>query len=678
MKLLLKCAEKRSMIQTYSANLVRNLGFVAHIDAGKTTTTEAALFHCGAIHRLGKVDDGTTSTDYMPLEKERGITISSAAVTAYWQKHQLNIIDTPGHVDFTAEVERSLRVLDGAVVVFCAVAGVQPQSETVWRQASSYQIPRMVFLNKMDRPGADWGRAVAQIRDRLFAQPVLMQLPIFEGERFSGVFDLLTGQMDMLPAQLVETALKQRKEIMEMVAMSDQSLLDQFCESGTLSVEQIRAGLRQSVIRSEAVPVYFGSAFKDIGVTDLLDGVVNYLPRPTDRTVESANEFSGLAFKTTHEERMGQLTYLRVYSGTVRPGSRVLNATSEKEDSISRIFRLEADERFPMDSAQAGDIIGVTGLKFTRTGDTLCDPASPVVLSGMKFPEPVIHVSVTPRSKSDQEKLGFALAKLCLDDPTFTIKTDPETEETIISGMGELHLEVIAERLKREYGVAILMGQPKVAYKLTFEKPASFDVMYRKQSGGHGHFAGVSLVIEPLSKGSGFVFSNEIVKGALPSNFVAGVEKGIRCELETGPVDRLPLIDFRVRLIDGKFHSVDSSKEDFQTVGAMAVKEAVQRCGIVLLEPVMRLEVAADESHLAAVLADLSRRGASIKEADPLKIRAEVPLDKMFAYSTNLRNLTQGRGYFTMEPAFYDPVSQGEMPDWLVDYRRIKQKGGKK
>jgi elongation factor G len=670
---------------------IRNIGIIAHIDAGKTTVTERVLFYSGLTHRLGSVDDGTTVTDFMPQERERGITIQSAAITSTWRGYQINVIDTPGHIDFTAEVQRSLRVLDGGVVVFDGVAGVEPQSETVWRQADRYGVPRICFVNKMDRVGANFDRAVGSIIKRLGANPVPVQIPIGEESDFCGVVDLIEGQAIVfcdedhtepavieVPEELQDEFARRREELIEKLADLDDDLAERYLEGEDLPAELLRAVLRQATLSGEAVPVLCGTALRNKGVQMLLDAVVHYLPSPLDvRPMEGTNPQTGeeltcpadsdeptaaLVFKITTDPYMGRLAYFRVYSGAVRRGESLLNPSSRKRERIGRLVRMHADRREEVDEIAAGDIGAVLGLKGTTTGETLSDEARPVVLEQISFPAPVIELAVAPRSKADQDKLSMALQRLMEEDPTFQARTDERLEQTILAGMGELHLDVILDRMRREFGVDTKIGRPQVAYYETITRLARAEARLVKQTGGRGQFAVVELEIEPLPSGTGFVFENKVVGGAVPRQFVPAVQAGIRDTMEKGVLAEHPMVDIKVALVDGKAHDVDSSERAFRTAASMAMRKAVSQASPIMLEPVMGLEVVVAEDHTGDVIGDLSARAATItgiesRNGSGQSIQADVPLAAMFGYATALRSRTQGRGTFVMEFDHYAPIS---------------------
>ena len=677
------------MARSTPINRYRNVGIMAHIDAGKTTTTERILFYTGISHKIGEVHDGAATMDWMEQEQERGITITSAATTTFWrgmdasyEEHRINIIDTPGHVDFTIEVERSLRVLDGAVAVFCAVGGVEPQSETVWRQANKYRVPRLAFVNKMDRSGADFLRVVEQIKSRLGATPVPLQLAIGAEEEFEGVIDLIkmkaiywdqesmgvTFEERDIPADLLDEASDYREQLVEAAAESSEALMDAYLESGELSNEQIKAGLRERTIANEIVPVMCGSAFKNKGVQAMLDGIIDYLPSPTevpaitgvdhqDHEVErqSSDEepFAALAFKIATDPFVGQLVFFRVYSGVLNAGDAVYNPVKGKKERIGRILQMHSNNREEIKQVRAGDIAAAVGIKSITTGDTLCDVKNIVTLERMEFPEPVISQAVEPKTQSDQEKMGFALTKLAQEDPSFKVRTDEESGQTIISGMGELHLDIIIDRMQREFDVACNVGKPQVAYREAISRSIEHETKYVKQSGGRGQYAHVLLRIEPLERGAGFEFVDDIKGGAVPREFIPSVQKGVEDALEGGVIAGYPMIDVKVTLYDGSFHDVDSNEFAFKAAAGQAFREGCREAGVDLLEPIMAVEIVTPEDYMGNVSGDVnSRRGVILGMDDsPMGklIQSEVPLAEMFGYSTSLRSATQGRASYTMQ-----------------------------
>ena len=670
---------------------IRNIGIAAHIDAGKTTTTERILFYTGKTHKIGEVHDGAAVTDFMEQERERGITIQSAAVTAEWKGHQINIIDTPGHVDFTIEVERSLRVLDGVVAVFCAVGGVQSQSETVWRQANRYEVPRMVFVNKMDRTGADFFRVVEQIKTRLGANAVPIQLPIGAEDKFTGLIDLMTMKAEIytndlgtdireeeIPAELADKAKEYRDAMVEAIASEDDVLMEKFFEDPeSITVDELRAGLRKAVCENKIVPVCCGTAFKNKGVQLLLDNVVYYMPSPvdvkaiegeledgtrTERHSSDSEPFSALAFKVMTDPYVGRLTFLRVYSGVITSGSYVLNATNGKKERIARLVRMYADQRLEETEVYAGDICAAVGLKDTTTGDTLCDEKAPIILERMTFPEPVISVAIEPKTKADQDKMGIALQKLAEEDPSFRVKSDTETGQTIISGMGELHLDIIVDRMLREFKVEANIGKPQVAYRETIRGTADQDSKFIRQSGGKGQYGHVKVKISPAEENAGFVFENKIVGGAIPREYIEPARKGMEEALEGGILAGFPMIDVKVELYDGSYHEVDSSEMAFKIAGSMAIKEGCRKAQPCILEPMMKVEIEIPEEFTGTIIGDISRRRGRVEGQEPqgntgnVIVRSIVPLANMFGYATDLRSNTQGRGTFSMEFDHYEQV----------------------
>jgi elongation factor G len=679
------------MARTHTIDKYRNIGIAAHIDAGKTTTTERVLFYSGKIHKIGNVDDGNTVTDWMVQERERGITITSAAITTFWKDYRINIIDTPGHVDFTVEVERSLRVLDGMVAVFCAVGGVQPQSETVWRQATKYKVPRIAFINKMDRIGADFFRCVKQMKDRLGAHPVLLQIPIGAEDRFLGVVDLLEMKaivfedelgakpiVKEIPAELMEEAKHQREKLIEAAAEANDALLEKYLEKHALDNGEIKKGIRKLTLDCKIIPVTCGTAFKNKGIQPMLDAVIDYLPSPSDvppvtglnpksgtdeeRVAEDNAPFSALAFKIATDPFVGKLIFFRVYSGTLRSGSYILNSTKDSKERIGRLLQMHADKREEIQEVHAGDIAAAVGLKGTVTGDTICDEDKPIILENIVFPEPVIFVAIEPKTKADQEKLGVALGRLAEEDPTFRVKGDPETGQTIISGMGELHLEIIVDRLLREFRVEANVGKPQVAYKETIKGAAEAEGKFIRQTGGRGQYGHVWIKVEPLPPGSKFEFVNKVVGGSIPKEYIPAVEDGIVEAMQTGVLAGFPVIDMRVTLFDGSFHEVDSSEMAFKIAGSMAFKEGFMHSKPILLEPIMNVEVEIPEQYMGDVIGDLNSRRGKIEgmesHAGIQTIKAKVPLSDMFGYATAVRSKTQGRGIYTMEFSKYEEVSK--------------------
>jgi len=671
----------------------RNIGIIAHIDAGKTTTTERVLFYTGKTHRMGSVDDGTTVTDWMDQERERGITIVSAAVTAEWRNHVINIIDTPGHIDFTAEVQRSLRVLDGGVAVFDAVQGVEPQSETVWRQADRYGVPRICFVNKMDRVGASFERTIEMIRERLGAHPVAMQVPIGEEREFSGVIDLIEDvafiwaddsgedpEKTEIPTELREKADAARALLVEQIAETDDELTEKFLEGMEITSEELHAALRRAVIHGKLTPAFCGSSLKNKGVQPLLNAVVDYLPSPLDippvrgldpdgtkelmREAKADVPMSALAFKIVTDPYVGRLAYLRVYSGKITKGSTVFNASKGRKERIGRLIRMYADHREDIEEVSAGDIAAVLGMKSTFTGDTLTDPANPIVLESIVFPEPVIFSAIEPKTSADQDRMGDALRKLGEEDPTFRVAVDDDTGQTMIWGMGELHLEVLIDRMRREFKVQTNIGRPRVAYKESIRKAVpEIDYRYVKQTGGRGHFAHIVLALEPGEAGSGIEFTDKVRGGSVPQEYIPAVEQGVREAAEGGVLAGYPMTDIQVTLLDGSFHEVDSSKMAFKMAGSMGFKEGIRRAKPVLLEPVMKIEVVVPDEAVGDVTGDLSSRRASIgaleqRGGNTQIVRATAPLSEMFGYATDLRSMTQGRGVFSMEFHHYRQVEK--------------------
>ena len=675
----------------------RNIGIAAHIDAGKTTTTERILFYTGKTHKIGEVHDGAAVTDFMDQERERGITIQSAAVTAYWKGHQLNIIDTPGHVDFTVEVERSLRVLDGEVAVFCAVGGVQSQSETVWRQANRYEVPRLVFVNKMDRTGADFYRVLDQIRTRLRANAFAIQLPIGAEDQMRGIIDLIemkaeiyrddlgkqvdvfdVDTCDEIPQELKDKAHQYREELVEAIASEDDTLMEKYCEDPeSITVPELKAVLRKAVCNNQIVPMCCGTAFKNKGVQMLLDAVVDYLPSPIDvkaiegeledgtKTTRASSEdepFAALAFKVMTDPFVGRLTFMRVYSGKLASGSYVLNASTGKKERISRLVQMYADQRNEIPEIYAGDICAAVGLKETTTGDTLCDEKAPIILEKMVFPTPVISVAIEPKTKADQEKMGIALQKLAEEDPSFQVKTDQETGQTIISGMGELHLDIIVDRLLREFHVDANVGKPQVAYRETIRGTADQESKFQRQSGGKGQYGHVKIKISPAEENAGFVFENKIVGGAIPKEYIEPARKGMEEALEGGILAGFPMIDVKVELSDGSYHEVDSSEMAFKIAGSMAIKDGVKKAQPCVLEPMMKVEIEIPDEYTGNIIGDISKRRGRVEGQEPqgntgnVIVRATVPLANMFGYATDLRSNTQGRGTFSMEFKSYEQV----------------------
>jgi elongation factor G len=671
---------------------VRNIGVIAHIDAGKTTVSERILYYTGKTYKLGEVHEGTAVMDWMEQERERGITITSAATTTFWRDHQINLIDTPGHIDFTAEVQRSLRVLDGGIVVFDAVAGVQPQSETVWRQADRFNVPRLAFINKMDRVGADFWRTIDMIVDRLSARPVAIQLPIGKEANFQGVVDLIANQATIyvdelgtepesrqVPDELKAEAVEARDHMIALIADTDEVLGDKYINGEAIAAEDLRAALRRATISNKLVPVLCGSALKNKGVQLVLDAVVDYLPSPIDippvigatmgngteqvRRADEQEALSALAFKIVTDPYVGRLAYIRVYSGKLATGTTVLNATKNQRERIGRLLRMHANSREEIEEIYAGDIAAVVGPKNTFTGDTLCDPQKPLVLEAIKFPEPVISVAIEPKTKADQEKMGEALRRLAEEDPTFRVRSDEETGQTLISGMGELHLDVLVDRMLREFRVGANVGKPQVAYRETITRPVRAEGRFVRQTGGKGQYGHCWLELEPLEPGKGFEFENGIRGGAIPVEYIPAIEKGVREALDSGIIAGYPVVDVKVRVVDGSYHEVDSSEMAFKIAGSMAFKHGAQRAGPVLLEPIMSVEVTIPEAFMGDVIGDLSSRRAHVEGMNPhsggtVAIKAFVPLAGMFGYATDLRSMTQGRGTFTMEFDHYEQIPQ--------------------
>ncbi|HTK83055.1 MAG TPA: elongation factor G [Bacteroidota bacterium] len=695
------------MARAYSLEKTRNIGIMAHIDAGKTTTTERILFYTGVLHRMGEVHDGAATMDWMEQEKERGITITSAATTCFWDNHRLNIIDTPGHVDFTVEVERSLRVLDGAVALFCSVGGVEPQSETVWRQADKYGVPRLAFVNKMDRVGADYFHCIEMMKTRLGANAVPVQIPVGEGDIFTGIIDLITmraqifqegssgttwEEMD-IPHDLQKQAQEYRTKMLEAVSDEDDTLLEKYLEGKEISPNEIKAVLRRACLKVSIVPVLCGSSFKNKGVQMLLDAVIDFLPSPIDiskgeitghhpnmkdeitRKVDDKEKFTALAFKIMTDPYVGKLTFFRVYTGSLETGSYVYNSVSGKRERVGRLLRMHANHREDIDMAYSGDIAAMVGLKATRTGDTLCDEKDPIILEKMEFPDPVISVAIEPKTKADQEKMGEALSKLSDEDPTFRISTNEETGQTIISGMGELHLEIIIDRMKREFRVEANVGKPQVAYKETIRKKVEQEGKFVRQSGGRGQFGHVWITVEPNEKGKGYEFENGIIGGSIPKEYIPSVSEGIQEAMRNGVLAGYPVEDIKIKLFDGSYHDVDSSEMAFKIAGSMAFKEAARKAHPVLLEPIMDVEVVTPEEYMGDVMGDLSSRRGKIEglqaRKDAQVIKSKVPLSEMFGYSTTLRSMTQGRAIYTMQFAFYEETPQS-IADQIVE--KIKGK----
>jgi len=684
---------------------VRNIGIAAHIDAGKTTTTERILYYTGVSHKIGEVHEGAATMDWMEQEKERGITITSAATTCFWKDHQINIIDTPGHVDFTIEVERSMRVLDGAIAVFCAVGGVQPQSETVWRQANKYHVPRIAFVNKMDRIGADFYNVEKQIRERLKANPVPIQIPIGAEDNFKGVVDLVRMkalvwedeaalgskyEIEDIPAELQEKAEEYREKMIESIVETDEELMEKYFAGEELSEEEIKRAIKKATLNLEIVPMLCGTAFKNKGVQPLLDAVIDYLPAPTEVTwikgidpktgeeisVNPGDDqpFSGLAFKIMTDPFVGKLTFTRFYSGIIKAGSYVLNSTKNKKERVGRLLRMHANKREEVPEFYSGEIGAIVGLKYTLTGDTLCDESRPIILEKMEFPDPVISVAVEPKTKADQEKMALALQKLAEEDPSFRVTTDEESGQTIISGMGELHLEIIVDRLKREFKVECNTGKPQVAYRETFKNQVEQEYKYAKQSGGRGQYGHVFIRMIPQEPGKGYEFVDLIKGGVIPREYIPAVDKGIQEAAQAGVLAGFPVVDFKVELFDGSYHEVDSSEMAFKLAGSMAFKEGMKKANPVILEPIMKVEIEVPEEYMGDVIGDINRRRGQVNSMEDQhgvkKITAFVPLAEMFGYSTDLRSMTQGRGTYSMVFDHYE-----EVPSNIAD-EIIKERQG--
>ncbi|HSK48355.1 MAG TPA: elongation factor G [Coriobacteriia bacterium] len=679
------------MAKQYSLDKTRNIGIMAHIDAGKTTTTERILFYTGKTHKIGEVHDGAATMDWMVQEQERGITITSAATTSFWKDHRIQIIDTPGHVDFTVEVERSLRVLDGACAVFCAVGGVEPQSETVWRQADTYGVPRIAYINKMDRSGADFYNVVRMMKDRLDARPVPLQLPIGAEDQFSGIIDLvemhavffneddngINPTEGEIPADMADEAEMYRHELVEAAAEQDDELMMKFLDEEEITADEIKAALRKACIANAVTPVVCGASFKNKGVQPLLDAVIDFLPSPLDipaihgidlktdedveRPADAKAPFAALAFKVMTDPYVGKLTYFRVYSGTMPAGSYVLNSTKGHKERIGRLLQMHANHREDIEMVSAGDIVAAVGLKNTTTGDTLCAEDAPVLLESMVFPEPVIDIAIEPKTKAEQDKLGHGLAKLAEEDPTFRVRTDSETGQTIIAGMGELHLEVIVDRLLREFKVEANIGKPQVAYRETATRRSDkVDMKFSRQTGGRGQYGHVVINVVPQEPGAGYEFQSKIVGGTIPKEYVPSVDKGIQEALTSGVLAGFPVVDVKVELIDGSYHEVDSSEMAFKIAGSMAIKEGLRKSAPALLEPTMEVEVVTPEEFMGDVIGDLNRRRGHIESMEPRGnaqiVRAKVPLSEMFGYSTDLRSKTQGRAVYSMQFKAYEQV----------------------
>jgi elongation factor G len=679
---------------------LRNIGIMAHIDAGKTTTTERILFYTGKVHRMGEVHDGSATMDFMEQERERGITITSAATTCEWKGHRINIIDTPGHVDFTVEVERSLRVLDGAVALFCAVGGVEPQSETVWRQADKFGVPRIAFVNKMDRVGADFFNVIQMMKDRLSANPVPVQVPIGEGDMFVGVIDLIRMKAVMytedplgtkfevfdIPKDLQNYAKEHRTKLLEAVSDIDDTLLEKYLEGIEITEEEIKKVIRQATIKGTIVPVLCGSAFKNKGIQLLLDAIVDYLPSPADlpevvghhphlndlvtRKLTEDEKFTALAFKIMSDPYVGRLTFFRVYSGKATAGSYVYNSNKGKKERLGRLLQMHANHRTDIDEVYAGDICAAVGLKYTKTGDTLCDESDPIILEKMEFPEPVIQIAIEPKTKADQDKLSEALSRLADEDPTFRVSVNEETGQTLIAGMGELHLEILVDRMKREFKVEANVGKPQVAYRETITKKVQAEGKFVRQTGGRGKYGHVWIEVEPNEKGKGYEFINKIVGGVVPKEYIPAVSEGIEEAMKNGVLAGYPVVDVKVTLFDGSYHEVDSDELSFKIAGSIAFKEAAKKANPILLEPIMEVEVVTPEEYLGDVMGDLNSRRGKIEgfsaRKDAQVIRALVPLSEMFGYATVLRSMTQGRALYTMQFAFYQEVPK-QIADQIIE-----------
>ncbi len=690
------------MARTHKIEDYRNFGIMAHIDAGKTTTTERILYYTGRSHKIGEVHDGAATMDWMEQEQERGITITSAATTAFWKEKRLNIIDTPGHVDFTIEVERSLRVLDGAVALLDANAGVEPQTETVWRQADKYHVPRMIFVNKMDKLGADFFRCVEMIGSRLGAKPLVLQLPIGAESEFAGCVDLIemkalvwkeetlgaAWDVEEIPAELQAKAEEYREQLIEIAVEVDEAAMEAYLEGEMPTIEALKKLIRKGTIANEFVPVFCGSAFKNKGVQPLLDGVVDYLPNPLEvpairgidpkteeETVRKSSDeepLSMLAFKIMNDPFVGSLTFCRIYSGVLNKGSSLLNTVKEKRERIGRMMQMHSNSREDIDVAYAGDIVAVAGLKDTTTGDTLCDANKPVILERMEFPDPVIEIAVEPKTKADQEKMGIALNRLAAEDPSFRVKTDEESGQTIIAGMGELHLDILVDRMKREFKVEANIGQPQVAYRETITKLAEVDYTHKKQSGGSGQFARVKMVLEPGEQGSGFTFESKIVGGSVPKEYIPGVQKGLESVMSSGPLAGFPILDVKVTLVDGAYHDVDSSVLAFEIAGRAGFREGIQKASPKLLEPIMKVEVVTPEEYMGDVIGDLNSRRGQITGTENRGIvtvvSAGVPLANMFGYVNNLRSMSQGRAQYSMVFDHYEQVPQAVAEEVQAKY----------
>ena len=688
------------MPRAFSLEKTRNIGIMAHIDAGKTTTTERILFYTGRTYKIGNVSDGEATMDWMEQEAERGITITSAATTAQWNNHRINIIDTPGHVDFTVEVERSLRVLDGSVTVFCAKGGVEPQSENVWRQADKYGVPRMAYVNKMDIMGADFYNVVNMMKDRLKCNPVPIQLPIGSEDTYKGLIDLVNMKAivyyddlgkdyrdEEIPADMQDKAEEYRQALLEACAETDEELMEKFFEEGDLTVEEIKKAIRKATIEGSMIPVLCGTSYRNKGVQPLLDAIVDYLPSPLDipaikgidpdteeeveRPADDKGPFSALAFKIMTDPYVGRLTFFRVYSGTATSGSYVYNSTKGNKERLGRILQMHANQREDIDMVYSGDIAAAVGFKSTTTGDTLCDEDNLVILESMEFPDPVISVAIEPKTKAGQEKMGIALAKLAEEDPTFTTHTDEETGQTIISGMGELHLEIIVDRLLREFKVEASVGNPQVSYKETIRKQVEVDHKYARQSGGKGQYGHVKMIVEPLEPGTGYIFESKIVGGAIPKEYIPAVDAGIQGAMQSGILAGYNVVDVKCTLIDGSYHEVDSSEMAFKIAASMAFKDACRKGDAVLLEPIVKVDVVVPEEYMGDTMGDITSRRGQIQGMEARQgaqaITAFVPLSEMFGYATDMRSFTQGRGQYTMTPDHFEPVPKSIMEKIVAD-----------
>ena len=694
------------MAREYSLENTRNIGIMAHIDAGKTTTTERILFYTGKTHKIGETHDGSATMDWMEQEQERGITITSAATTCFWKGNRINIIDTPGHVDFTVEVERSLRVLDGAVTVLCAKGGVEPQSETVWRQADKYRVPRMAYVNKMDINGADFYRVVDMMKERLRANAVPIQLPIGKESSFRGIVDLINMEADVyyddlgkdvriepIPEDMLADAESSREALVEAVAGSDEELMEKYLEEGELSIEDIKTGLRKATIANDIVPVVCGTSYKNKGVQKLLDAIIDFMPAPTDiehikginpeteeeeeRPSSDDEPFAALAFKIMTDPYVGKLCFFRVYSGTIKSGETALNPKKKgNRERFSRILQMHANERKDIDCVYAGDIAAIVGTKYTTTGDTLCDEKHPIILESMEFPEPVIKVAIEPKTKAGQEKMGLSLAKLAEEDPTFRAYTDEETGQTIIAGMGELHLEVIVDRLLREFKVEANVGKPQVSYKETITKSADEDCKYARQSGGKGQYGHVKITLEPNEPGKGYEFVNKVVGGAIPKEYIPAVDAGIQGALQSGILAGYNVVDVKVTLYDGSYHEVDSSEMAFKIAGSMAFKNAMRKANPILTEPIMKVVVVTPDDYMGDVMGDINSRRGQIQSMDPVsgaqQITAMIPLSNMFGYATDLRSKTQGRGQYSMEPSHFAEIPKNIAAEIIAGKQNAK------